>query len=242
MKMNTASDFAMLSLPCGRTGRCGDEAVPAALDDRKQQDGLASRRLGQPVRGQWSRYTLPYGGRWVSSPMPGDVAPTGLPGWPPPRQVGGERNWDSRWPPTVPVREQVNDQGRSARSWWYGDKAGRGQPPPMGARVVTGPTGCGEIRRALGVYLVGAVDPADRAFVESHLASCQGCREELAGLAGLPGRLGSVPATDVIKLTLGDPAPDDQDEGYPPEPTLRSLLEGAAALRRHLLWRRVAAC
>ncbi len=111
----------------------------------------------------------------------------------------------------------------------------------MGARAVTGGTGCGEIRRALGVYLVGAIDPADRAFVESHLASCRGCREELAGLAGLPGRLGSVPATDVTKLTLGGLAPDDQDERYPPEPTLRSLLEGAAALRRPRMWRRVGA-
>ena len=111
----------------------------------------------------------------------------------------------------------------------------------MGAWAVTGPTGCGEIRRALGVYVVGAIDPADRAVVESHLASCPGCREELAGLAALPGRLGSVPATDVTILTLGDPVLADRDGGYPPETTLRSLLDRAAALRRHLMWRRVAA-
>ncbi len=106
---------------------------------------------------------------------------------------------------------------------------------------MTGPSGCGEIRRALGVYVVGAIDPADRAVVDSHLASCQGCREELAGLAGLPGRLGSVPAADVIRLTLGDPGRDAPDEGHPPKPTLRLLLGWAATRRRHLMWRRVAA-
>ncbi len=106
---------------------------------------------------------------------------------------------------------------------------------------MTGTSSCGEIRSALGVYVVGAIDPADRAVVESHLAGCLGCREELAGLAALPGRLGSVPATDVTMLVLDEPGPAARDEGYPPEATLRSLLERAAALRRHLMWRRMAA-
>ncbi|MGI8452084.1 MAG: zf-HC2 domain-containing protein, partial [Streptosporangiaceae bacterium] len=48
---------------------------------------------------------------------------------------------------------------------------------------MTAPRGCAEIRAALGVYVVGAIDPADRAAVDSHLAWCTGCREELAGLA-----------------------------------------------------------
>jgi anti-sigma factor RsiW len=57
--------------------------------------------------------------------------------------------------------------------------------------------GCGEIRHALGVYLLGAISPADRSAVGRHLAGCAGCREELARLAGLPGLLGTVPAADV---------------------------------------------
>lgn len=100
---------------------------------------------------------------------------------------------------------------------------------------------CGEIRGGLGVYVVGAIDPADRAMVDSHLAWCVGCRDELAGLASLPGRLGSVPATDVTMLVLDEPALVSRDGGYPPDATLRSLLGRAATLRRHHMWRRVAA-
>jgi hypothetical protein len=36
------------------------------------------------------------------------------------------------------------------------------------------------------------------------LSWCAECREELAGLAALPGRLGSVPATDVTMLVPDD--------------------------------------
>ena len=55
---------------------------------------------------------------------------------------------------------------------------------------MTGMAGCREIRQALGVYVLGAIDPAERAQVDEHLASCPGCREDLAGLAGLPAMLG----------------------------------------------------
>jgi hypothetical protein len=39
------------------------------------------------------------------------------------------------------------------------------------------------------VYVTGAIAPADRPVVLRHLASCERCRDELAGLAGLPGLL-----------------------------------------------------
>lgn len=39
------------------------------------------------------------------------------------------------------------------------------------------------------MYLTGSIAPADRSVVLRHLASCEWCREELAGLAGLPGLL-----------------------------------------------------
>ena len=48
---------------------------------------------------------------------------------------------------------------------------------------------CAGIRPLLGVYLTGAIAPADRAVVVRHLAACADCRAELAGLAGLPALL-----------------------------------------------------
>jgi predicted anti-sigma-YlaC factor YlaD len=108
----------------------------------------------------------------------------------------------------------------------------------MGAGAVTGAEGCSEIRRALGVYIVGAIDPADRAAVDSHLGRCADCREELAGLAGLPGRLGSVHAADVTRMDAGEA--DPAGGGGSPDVMLRSLLDRAARLRRHLMWRVVA--
>src|SRR5215472_3268770 len=48
---------------------------------------------------------------------------------------------------------------------------------------------CAGIRSQLGVYLTGAIAPADRAEVVRHLATCADCRAELAGLAALPGLL-----------------------------------------------------
>ena len=48
---------------------------------------------------------------------------------------------------------------------------------------------CAGIRSQLGVYLIGAIAPQDRAAVARHLAACEPCREELSGLAGLPGLL-----------------------------------------------------
>jgi hypothetical protein len=104
---------------------------------------------------------------------------------------------------------------------------------------VTGTWSCREVRAALGVYVVGAIDPADRALVDSHLAWCTRCREELAGLAALPGRLGSVPAADVSMLVLDEPGAAGRPD--PPEAGLRPLLQRSAARRRRLRWRRVAA-
>src|SRR4029079_6456603 len=48
---------------------------------------------------------------------------------------------------------------------------------------------CGGIRSQLGVYLTGAIAPADRVVVVRHLTACADCRAELAGLAGLPASL-----------------------------------------------------
>jgi anti-sigma factor RsiW len=46
-----------------------------------------------------------------------------------------------------------------------------------------------DVRRDLGVYVLGALEPAERDHIEVHLAQCAVCREELAELAVLPSLL-----------------------------------------------------
>lgn len=91
--------------------------------------------------------------------------------------------------------------------------------------------GCGEIRRALGVYLLGAISPADRSAVGSHLAGCADCRDELAWLASLPGLLDHVPAADLAWLAAGD----DVLAGGPGLPPDRGSPVGRPPRRRR--WR-----
>jgi anti-sigma factor RsiW len=95
---------------------------------------------------------------------------------------------------------------------------------------------CGEIRHALGVYVVGAIDPAERAVVDAHLARCADCREELAGLAGLPALLGRVPAADAERLALGSEVLEE-----PPAELLDSLLRQVSLRRQARKWRLVTA-
>ncbi|GAA4328075.1 hypothetical protein GCM10023178_40840 [Actinomadura luteofluorescens] len=53
-------------------------------------------------------------------------------------------------------------------------------------------TDCTEARTALGSYVLGALDPGERSRLEAHLEGCPACRDELAGMAGLPALLGRV--------------------------------------------------
>ena len=85
---------------------------------------------------------------------------------------------------------------------------------------------CAQARRELGVYLLGAIEPAQRALVERHLAGCQACRAELSDLAGLPSLLRRVPADAVLQLQA-----DDTVQATPPPP-LSALLARMAAVRR----------
>ena len=69
---------------------------------------------------------------------------------------------------------------------------------------------CAQVRHELGVYVLGAIGPGDRARVEQHLAACPRCREELVGLAGLPGLLRRLPpdvATQAWANASGGPRP-----------------------------------
>lgn len=98
---------------------------------------------------------------------------------------------------------------------------------------------CREIRQLLGVYVVGAIDPAERTTVDDHLAECQGCRDELASLAGLPALLSRVPLEDVERISL-----DAVELPEPAEPSpelLGSLVRRVSARRRNRAWRAVAA-
>jgi Putative zinc-finger len=98
----------------------------------------------------------------------------------------------------------------------------------------SGPT-CREIRHMLGVYVVGAIEPAERSVVDEHLASCQLCRDELAGLAGLPAMLSRVPSADVEQLSHSPTAlPEDME---PSARLLNSLLTKVAVRRRKRLWK-----
>lgn len=67
---------------------------------------------------------------------------------------------------------------------------------------------CGETRISLGVYVLGAIDPAERAQVDAHLSTCQDCRDELAGLAGLPALLSRVSLDEVLAMSEDGPAED----------------------------------
>ena len=80
--------------------------------------------------------------------------------------------------------------------------------------------GCADVRTGLGAYVLGALEPADRAVLEGHLAECVPCREALASLAPLPGLLGRVSLAEV-------------DAPAEPGPRLLTrLLTAAAAERR----------
>jgi anti-sigma factor RsiW len=97
---------------------------------------------------------------------------------------------------------------------------------------------CSEARLSLGVYVLGAIDPAERAMVDSHLARCRDCRDELAGLAGLPALLARVSPEEAAALAASDPRPAWEEEGLePPEKLAATVLDLTAARRRRRRWR-----
>ena len=99
---------------------------------------------------------------------------------------------------------------------------------------------CREIRHSLGVYVLGAIEPGDRAQVDEHLATCADCREELASLAGLPALLRRVPTAEAERLAVADQA-DSATDGTPRDDLLPSLLARTAQARRVRRWRELAA-
>jgi anti-sigma factor RsiW len=84
------------------------------------------------------------------------------------------------------------------------------------------------------VYLLGAIEPAQRALVNRHLAACPDCRAELAGLAGLPALLRSAPVAEALQLSGDDAA------AVVPGPSLAALAGRVSRIRRRR-WRRTVA-
>jgi Putative zinc-finger len=95
---------------------------------------------------------------------------------------------------------------------------------------------CNEARMSLGVYVLGAIDPAERALVDAHLATCQECRDELVDLAGLPALLSRVSKEDALQM-VGDAAPPPAAEPPSPPELLGTVLDLTAARRRRRVWR-----
>jgi predicted anti-sigma-YlaC factor YlaD len=98
---------------------------------------------------------------------------------------------------------------------------------------------CAEARLSLGVYVLGAIDPVERGLVDAHLATCRDCRDELAGLAGLPALLARVNPDEVSRICADDTVrPLANDD--PPEELLGTVLGLAEARRRRNRWRYLA--
>jgi putative zinc finger protein len=89
---------------------------------------------------------------------------------------------------------------------------------------------CRKFRELLGVYVVGAIEPGERAAVDAHLSQCYECREELAALAPLPALLHRVHPADAERILLASPPQSDPAEPSPE--MLDSLLARVGARRR----------
>ena len=103
---------------------------------------------------------------------------------------------------------------------------------------------CTDARTSLGVYVLGAIDPAERAQVDAHLLTCRDCRDELAGLAGLPALLARVNPDEISRITSEETVRAGTHAGTddrPPGELIGTVLDLAAARRRRTRWRFAAA-
>jgi hypothetical protein len=103
---------------------------------------------------------------------------------------------------------------------------------------------CPDARLSLGVYVLGAIDPAERALVDAHLLTCQDCRDELAGLAGLPALLARVNPDEISRICADDTvrtATRTATDDRPPAELIGTVLDLAEARRRRSRWRFAAA-
>jgi len=95
---------------------------------------------------------------------------------------------------------------------------------------------CTDARVSLGVYVLGAIDPAERSLVDAHLMTCRDCRDELAGLAGLPALLARVNPDEISRICADDTVRTVADD-RPPGELIGTVLDLAEARRRRTRWR-----
>jgi hypothetical protein len=99
---------------------------------------------------------------------------------------------------------------------------------------------CADARLSLGVYVLGAIEPAERSLVDAHLTTCRDCRDELAGLAGLPALLARVNPDEISRICADDTVRTGTDrtvtEDQPPEELIGTVLDLAEARRRRTRW------
>ena len=100
---------------------------------------------------------------------------------------------------------------------------------------------CAEARPSLGVYVLGAIDPAERGLVDAHLVTCRDCRDELAGLAGLPALLARVNPDEISRICADDTVRPMASDDHPSEELLGTVLGLAEARRRRNRWRYLSA-
>lgn len=79
-----------------------------------------------------------------------------------------------------------------------------------------------------GAYVLGALDPAERAAFERHLRHCTGCSQTVSELAGLPPLLAAVPV-DVAESLLAEADQLPTAAGRPSETEPPGLLDGVIA-------------
>lgn len=92
-----------------------------------------------------------------------------------------------------------------------------------------------ELRRSLGAYALGALEPSERSRVEAHLDDCSACRDELASLAVLPGLLSRLSEDEATGDLLS--VSDDHAERV-----MTAAAQQRRSERRRLrVWRAVAA-
>ena len=99
---------------------------------------------------------------------------------------------------------------------------------------------CTDARLSLGVYVLGAIDPAERSLVDAHLVTCRDCRDELAGLAGLPALLARVNPDEISRIRADDTVRAGAYAGAddrPPGELIGTVLDLAEARRRRTRWR-----
>jgi putative zinc finger protein len=96
---------------------------------------------------------------------------------------------------------------------------------------------CADTKISLGVYVLGAIDPAERSLVDAHLPTCRDCRDELAGLAGIPALLARVNPEEIERIAAEEPTRTSTE---PPPELIGTVVSLAAAKRRRSRWRYMA--